>query len=299
MEFLHTQSGLPTTIFVVLGLATMTACGPSEKERDRVAAVTCAEIAETRNFESARRVRLINDAREKLGAKPMLRGDVTIVIADLYGICDALVKGDEQFDAALEVATRPEREEQQRREEQQQKLVDWFNENFSLQVKNLHIVMRTRTDFESRYSFLGKVNYGFVGELEVECSSEERCDQLARLGYIMADISPGGESESITLLIHEQHWSKKSDKTIAPSGALHASYAARTVVAPSAQFVCTLLKYNRIFSNSSAYPPNYRPKARGLNAVVAIGRVRVRGKLPAVLLRPPPIGRLNGRSTER
>ena len=79
----------------------LTACGPSQKEKEDVAAVTCSIMGETRNMDSAVRVEKINDAREKIGGEPFLRGDDAIQEAFEFGLCQELVLN-ETFDESLQ-----------------------------------------------------------------------------------------------------------------------------------------------------------------------------------------------------
>ena len=45
----------------------LTGCGPSQKEKMRIAETACATIFETRKFESAKRIEVLNKAREEVG----------------------------------------------------------------------------------------------------------------------------------------------------------------------------------------------------------------------------------------
>jgi antitoxin component YwqK of YwqJK toxin-antitoxin module len=67
----------------------------------RIAAVTCSIMSETRNMDAAIRVREMNDAREKIGGEPFLRGDSAIQEAFEYGLCQELVL-DESYDETLQ-----------------------------------------------------------------------------------------------------------------------------------------------------------------------------------------------------
>ena len=69
----------------------LSGCGLSDSEKNRIAKVTCAEIKETRNMDSAPRVRLMNEAREKLKLEPFLEGDEEIVRSVKWGTCELLV----------------------------------------------------------------------------------------------------------------------------------------------------------------------------------------------------------------
>ena len=114
-----------TYVFSLL-LITMllTACGPSAEEKrqvemeqqrieqevserlakekaNRTAAVTCSILGETRNMDAAIRVEKMNDAREKIGGEPFLRGDDAIQEAFEWGLCQELVLND-SYDEILE-----------------------------------------------------------------------------------------------------------------------------------------------------------------------------------------------------
>ena len=98
----------------------LTACGPSQEEKrqveieqqrieqeaseqlakekaDRVAAVTCSIMGETRKMDSAVRVRELNDAREKIGGEPFLGGDSAIKQSFEYDLCKELVLNDPSY----------------------------------------------------------------------------------------------------------------------------------------------------------------------------------------------------------
>ena len=77
---------------IILSLVLLASCGPSQKDKN-IAAVTCSIMSETRNMDAAVRVREMNDAREKIGGEPFLRGDDTIKAAFELGLCQELVLG--------------------------------------------------------------------------------------------------------------------------------------------------------------------------------------------------------------
>ena len=72
-------------------------CGPSSDEKERIAAVTCSIIKETKNFESSVRVEKINEAREKIKLPPYLDGDEEIIRSINFNTCELLVKNDESY----------------------------------------------------------------------------------------------------------------------------------------------------------------------------------------------------------
>tara|TARA_B110001450_G_scaffold252091_1_gene273208 strand:+ start:286 stop:1179 length:894 start_codon:yes stop_codon:yes gene_type:complete len=122
-----------TYVFSLL-LITMllNACGPSAEEKrqvemeqqrieqevserlakekaDRTAAVTCSILGETRNMDAAIRVEKMNDAREKIGGEPFLRGDDAIQEAFEWGLCQELVLN-ENYDEILQPLKDAQRE---------------------------------------------------------------------------------------------------------------------------------------------------------------------------------------------
>ena len=86
---------------IILSFALLTACGLSQEEKKKVAAVTCSIMGETRNMDAAIRVREMNDAREKIGGEPFLRGDDAIQEAFGWGLCQELVLN-QSYDETLQ-----------------------------------------------------------------------------------------------------------------------------------------------------------------------------------------------------
>ena len=91
------------TVLIVSG------CGPSQEEREKVAAVTCSIMGETRNMDAAVRVEKMNDAREKIGGEPFLSGDDAIKEALEFGLCQELVLN-ETYDESLQSLKAAKRE---------------------------------------------------------------------------------------------------------------------------------------------------------------------------------------------
>jgi hypothetical protein len=113
---------LTSTVVLSLLSILLVGCGLSDAEKERIAKVTCAEIKETKNMDSAPRVRLMNEAREKLKLEPYLEGDEEIVRSVKFGTCELLVHASPgykektlalqlEFDAAIEERERIEAEE--------------------------------------------------------------------------------------------------------------------------------------------------------------------------------------------
>jgi hypothetical protein len=99
-------------------LLTITGCGPSYKERQDIAQLTCNIMGESRNMDAAFRIKEINAAREKLGEPVYLGSDEKIKRSFEYGLCVSLVLNDgydqkkNAIDLAIEEEKRKEREEE-------------------------------------------------------------------------------------------------------------------------------------------------------------------------------------------
>jgi hypothetical protein len=99
----HIETDLPEmkNHLVLCLTLTLIACGPSQDEKEKIAAVSCAVMGETRNMDGAIRVREMNAAREKIGGEPFLRGDDVIKEAFEYRLCEELVLNVD-YDGSLE-----------------------------------------------------------------------------------------------------------------------------------------------------------------------------------------------------
>ena len=91
-----------------------------------IAAVACSVMGETRNMDSAVRVREMNAARVEIGEQPFLDGDEAIKEAFEYGLCESLVKNESTYPTMLAEMKRIEREaiaaRQQREREEAERL---------------------------------------------------------------------------------------------------------------------------------------------------------------------------------
>ncbi len=63
-------------ILIISILTVLTGCGPSKEERETISRVACSEIMATRQFEEARRYRILNDALKELGEDPYWSSDM-------------------------------------------------------------------------------------------------------------------------------------------------------------------------------------------------------------------------------
>jgi hypothetical protein len=89
-------------ILIILSFIVLASCGASQEEKRNIAAVTCSIMGETnRNTDAAVRIREMNNAREKIGGEPFLRGDYAIQEAFEWGLCQELVLN-ENYDETLQ-----------------------------------------------------------------------------------------------------------------------------------------------------------------------------------------------------
>lgn len=108
-------------LVIVLCTFLISSCGQSQEEREKIAAVTCAVMSETRNMDAAIRVEKINEAREKIGGEPFLAGDDKIKEAVGYDLCAELILDDGSYGELLAI----EQEMEQKRErEKEQRLAE-------------------------------------------------------------------------------------------------------------------------------------------------------------------------------
>ena len=66
-------------------------CGPSQKEKEEIAILTCNIMSESRNMDASVRLKEINAAREQIGEERYLSTDDGIKEAFKYGLCKELV----------------------------------------------------------------------------------------------------------------------------------------------------------------------------------------------------------------
>ena len=84
----------------------LTACGPSQKEKEEIAIITCNIMGESRNMDGVVRIKEINTAREQIGEDRFLGSDDDIKNSVKYGLCNELVLNDPQYsEKYLEVLT--------------------------------------------------------------------------------------------------------------------------------------------------------------------------------------------------
>ena len=97
---------IPTLVFVATLLI---GCGMSDQEKERIAAVTCSVMSESRNMDSSMRVKEINAAREKIGEAPYLDGDEILKTAIQYGLCQELVLNTPEVEEKISIVLEEEK----------------------------------------------------------------------------------------------------------------------------------------------------------------------------------------------
>lgn len=88
---------LPLIVLFLL----LSGCGPSQKEIDEIATLTCNMMGNSRVMDAAYRIEKINEARSEIGIKKYLGSDLVIKQAIALGLCEELVKDPKEFDRLL------------------------------------------------------------------------------------------------------------------------------------------------------------------------------------------------------
>ena len=87
-----------------------------EKRKKNVAIVTCNFMGETRNMDSALRVKEINSARESIGKEPYLGTDFGIKESFKYGLCIDLVLNKPNYESKLKAIKLKESDERRKKQ---------------------------------------------------------------------------------------------------------------------------------------------------------------------------------------
>ena len=102
---MKTSSGI--SVLLLASLLLLTACGPSQKEKEELAIITC-NIIESDFMVGAVRIREVNNAREKMGEDAFLDLDDVIKESFEYGLCKELVLNDSNYQENLLAAREAE-----------------------------------------------------------------------------------------------------------------------------------------------------------------------------------------------
>lgn len=95
-------------------------------DADRIAAVTCAVMAESRNMDSAFRVEKVNNARYDIGAEPYLLGDDLIKDSIALGTCELLVKNSSNWAEVHRKELERHRKESERHRKESERLSEFY-----------------------------------------------------------------------------------------------------------------------------------------------------------------------------
>ena len=98
-------------------LLILVSCGPSQKEKEEIAIVTCNIMGESRNMDASIRIKEINAARDQIGEAKYLSTDKEIKEAFEYGLCKELVLNDPNYPSKLSELKRLEIEAVRKAEE--------------------------------------------------------------------------------------------------------------------------------------------------------------------------------------
>ena len=128
-------------LVIVLCTFLISSCGQSQEEREKIAAVACAVMSETRNMDAAIRVEKINEAREKIGGEPFLAGDDKIKEAVGYDLCVELILDDGSYEEEL---LEIEKERTQRKEQRLTEQREWERQRVSEKWKEQNNIFQRR-----------------------------------------------------------------------------------------------------------------------------------------------------------
>lgn len=93
-------------IFTIAATLLLTACGPSQEEKENIATIACNVMGESRNMDGAFRIEKMNEAREKVGEEPFLGSDDDIKESFRWGLCEELVGNPSEYQELLSSAKR-------------------------------------------------------------------------------------------------------------------------------------------------------------------------------------------------
>ena len=77
------------------------ACGLSDQEIQNTATITCSIMMESRGVNAEVRIKELNAARKKIGEGAFLGRDADILISFKHGLCESLVKNDDDYESRL------------------------------------------------------------------------------------------------------------------------------------------------------------------------------------------------------
>lgn len=97
--------------FAIISTLILASCGPNQQEKEEIATIACNIMGESRNMDSAMRIREVNAAREEIGEKRFLGTDNAIKEAFEYDLCIELVLDHPDYNMKLLEAIETEAKE--------------------------------------------------------------------------------------------------------------------------------------------------------------------------------------------
>ena len=79
----------------------LTACGPSQEEKQQIATIACNVMAESTTMDGAMKIKEVNQAREQIGEPPFLSNSNMIQESIKYNFCESLVLNDPKYSEML------------------------------------------------------------------------------------------------------------------------------------------------------------------------------------------------------
>ncbi len=89
---------------LLLTVFVLTACGPSQEEKQQIATIACNVMAESTTMDGAMKIKEINQAREQIGEPPFLAASDEIQESLRYEVCESLVMNDPNYSDLLSQA---------------------------------------------------------------------------------------------------------------------------------------------------------------------------------------------------
>jgi hypothetical protein len=128
----------------------LTACGPSQEEKEEIAIITCNIMGESRNMDGSMRIREINAAREKIGEDAFLGSDEDIKTSLMNKLCKELVLNN-NYEATLNAKLQADREAKIKAKKNKQDAKDKYRAAVIKKVENYKPVLTLLSSTDSLY----------------------------------------------------------------------------------------------------------------------------------------------------
>ena len=128
----------------------LTACGPSQEEKEEIAIISCNIMGESRNMDGSMRIREINAAREKIGEDAFLGSDEDIKTSLMNKLCKELVLNN-NYEATLNAKLQADREAKIKAKKNKQDAKDKYRAAVIKKVENYKPVLTLLSSTDSLY----------------------------------------------------------------------------------------------------------------------------------------------------